>query len=490
MLRNKQLKASLICLLVFSMTGSAFASGYSITDIPPIHAEAAEVQETTYDAEDCFAGYAEQVLYGIPERAFYGRSAGSRLTGAAGNLYQVLKPKLQAIPDASGNQVATTFVLTEAEFSSLGAAAEITSRDLGLTSIYSPSGGISQETVNAAFRRFLSINGFSLTTDALMLDLPYDMFWYGHQVQYDATFGVHGESLFVTSLEVSFLVAANYRGSNEYSVNLSPMQAVEAAASAARAIVEKYADCTDYEKLAGYRDEICALTEYDFGAASGGNAAYDGDPWQLIHVFDSDPSTNVVCEGYAKAFQYLCDLSGFAEGNDVVCYTVTGYMGSPEKDLETHMWNIVRMEDGNHYLADITNSDSSAIGAGGELFLAGAEGSIEEGYTCPIEDTFVDYHYLPSQIALWGDDDSSVLKLASGSYVPEIPVVPVLPGDANGDGKITATDLTLLARHVAKIRFLSDSAALANADIDGDGSPDIDDVIRLARYLAKITSLL
>lgn len=46
---------------------------------------------------------------------------------------------------------------------------------------------------------------------------------------------------------------------------------------------------------------------------------------ELIWVFDGDSSTNVVCEGYAKAFQYLCDLSGaytfWSDSNEIVIYT-------------------------------------------------------------------------------------------------------------------------------------------------------------------------
>ena len=61
---------------------------------------------------------------------------------------------------------------------------------------------------------------------------------------------------------------------------------------------------------------------YDQSSAGGG-ASY-GDPWQLVYVFDGDPSTNVVCEGYAKAFQYLCDLTRF--DGDVTCRTVSGTM--------------------------------------------------------------------------------------------------------------------------------------------------------------------
>ena len=81
-----------------------------------------------------------------------------------------------------------------------------------------------------------------------------------------------------------------------------------------------------------------------------------GNPWQLIWVFDNDDSTNVVCEGYSKAFQYLCD-KGFAGSSTISCDTVTGTMGGAT-GAGNHMWNLVTI-DGDSYLADITNSDTA-----------------------------------------------------------------------------------------------------------------------------------
>ena len=98
----------------------------------------------------------------------------------------------------------------------------------------------------------------------------------------------------------------------------------------------------------------------------------------LIWVFDGNPSTKVVCEGYAKAFQYLCDLSVFESGT--VCYTVTGVMGDGVNS-ENHMWNIVTLN-GENYLVDVTNCDTGGVGSDGSLFLAKPKsGTVKTGYT-------------------------------------------------------------------------------------------------------------
>ena len=116
-------------------------------------------------------------------------------------------------------------------------------------------------------------------------------------------------------------------------------------------IVKEFQGYTETEKLYGYKEMICYLTSYNDDVTE--DDEY-GDPWQLIYVFDGDDSTNVVCEGYSKAFQYLCDLS------DITCYTVTGIMNGGTGE-GPHMWNIVA-NNGKYYMADITNSDEGTVG--------------------------------------------------------------------------------------------------------------------------------
>lgn len=58
-------------------------------------------------------------------------------------------------------------------------------------------------------------------------------------------------------------------------------------------------------------------------------------------------------------------------------------------------------------------------------------------------------------------------------------------GDLNGDGTVNSDDLTLLARHVARIDTL-EGTFLQNADVDGSGSVDAQDLTKMARYVARI----
>lgn len=122
------------------------------------------------------------------------------------------------------------------------------------------------------------------------------------------------------------------------------------AAQNAQSIVNLYRDKNDYEKVIGYAKEICGLNTYNKEAANSDDKSdyslKNINPWRMIYVFDRDPSTNVVCSGYAMAFQYLCKLGG------VECHYVTG---SIEEGY--HAWNIVVI-DGVNYLVDLTACDS------------------------------------------------------------------------------------------------------------------------------------
>ena len=252
-----------------------------------------------------------------------------------------------------------------------------------------------------------TLSGYlSNVTDALLLDCPYEFYWFDKTTGWSCSGSFLGNS--VTSVQISFFVASAYRsGSEDFTIDTGKTSAAAATPEKAQDIVNKYAGLSDYEKLLAYKNEICDLVDYNHTAADDDNTPY-GDPWQIIYVFDGDKNTNVVCEGYAKAFQYLCDLSAF---NDAVCYTVTGTM-SGGTGAGSHMWNIVTLE-GENYLVDVTNSDSGSVGQNGGLFLSAPDsGSWDDWYSFQVGTSLVEFYYADR---MYGEN---ILTLASSDYTP------------------------------------------------------------------------
>ena len=271
---------------------------------------------------------------------------------------------------------------------------------------------------------------------ALSADCPYELYWFDKITGFTANYRGSSRDHIVTSITFQFTVSQDYAvtdpGRNiyyPYQPDTKKTAAAAAVAQAAKALVDRSSTLSDYDKLTAYRDYICNQVSYNSTAANSINYPY-GDPWQLIYVFDNDPSTNVVCEGYAKAFKYLCDLTSFSSSID--CYIVTGRASSD------HMWNIVRI-DGQSYLVDVTNSDTGGVGEYGGLFLAGAPGATGNGCTIsiPQHDLGNGYYVQAANINYMYDAetkelyDPGILTLAGADYAapaePSAPVEPTAP---------------------------------------------------------------
>lgn len=280
--------------------------------------------------------------------------------------------------------------------------------------------------------------------DYLLMDCPYDLYWYDKSAK-DANPGVAGAIRLnynytsggqAKDVIVRMLVSKEYRSENPagsgeswyYTVDAGRTQKARTIPAKAQDIVNAHADKSDYEKLLAYKNAICDLVVYD-EAAVGPNYQLSNEPWQLISVFDGDPNTNVVCEGYSKAFQYLCDLSEF---DNARCYTVSGGMAGGTGS-GFHMWNIVTI-DGANYITDVTNCDAGTVGAPNLLFLAApSEGSWDTQYNFSAG---INYKYDNVMHGVFGED---ILKLADKSY--EAPVnsgaseQPAPSGDETSSGQ-------------------------------------------------------
>ncbi len=269
--------------------------------------------------------------------------------------------------------------------------------DLGIGKTYSAA-DLGQSTINnAAAEALLYKIGWDqinvgLVTDALSLDCPYEMYWRGLESGIDEfpEFSVVYTNGKATGLKltgyVTYYIKASYeyKGSDEFTVNSAKVTAVKNASKNINNIINKAKSKNDKDKVTFYKNQICSLTTYNFDAMNSNIPNYYGDPWQLIYVFDGDKSTNVVCEGYSKAFAYLCEKTNFADSS-INCYIATGAMdGGP------HMWNILHWSDGKNYLVDVTNCDDISD----DLFMAVPKsGSVSSGYVYKILNSTTKFVY-------------------------------------------------------------------------------------------------
>lgn len=244
----------------------------------------------------------------------------------------------------------------------------------------------------------------------LVLDLPYHMYWYDKMSGFTTgvDYSVDSTTASISALQYKISVYKTYQGTdpeglveNKYYLSPQAAERAEGIVAYAKQIVENNKDKSDYEKLKAYKDIICELTAYNQEASDIASDpddplydTYYGDPFQLLYVFDQDPDTKVVGEGYCKAFQYLCDLSTF---NNTQVYSVTGMIEG--SDISGgHMWNIVRYN-GKNYMVDVMNCDEEWSGYPDHYFMASPEsGSVSGGYN------FTDKNGKPFKFTYSADD--------------------------------------------------------------------------------------
>jgi len=368
------------------------------------------------DSDELFSAYVDRELYRpiYGDVSFFGTLGYDRLRNESERqLYLLLKAGIEEI--ACGRRASSEFLFANPA-DTFGCAFSYTAADLGNVTIVQ-DGKFTNEAKQAFLAKVSEDMDYRAVLKALLNDCPYDLYWFhkAHQeggLVFRATMAYASKRMYLSKCTFLFRAAEPY-GSG-YALDTACTGATAAAAENARAIVEKYSHLTDREKLEAYREEICRLAAYNAMAAAGSSGSY-GDPWQLIWVFDGDAATNVVCEGYAKAFQYLCDLSVFT--GQVSCISVTGQMTTGSNSA-SHMWNIVEI-DGVNYLVDVTNSDAGTAGAAGGLFLVNnPEGNWQTHYRFTAGNRSVTYAYDEDMQAFWGQEALELLHV----HIPGQPV--------------------------------------------------------------------
>ena len=309
------------------------------------------------------------LLFLPPVAAEAKTSARSMLNETEKAIYDILKPQIEEVAQNGGS---TQFAIPADKFNY---------GQLRWTSEEASAKGINavfQETLN----KTVDIRSVLIVLES---DLLFEMFWYstGHwrpsALPASDNLGVERGSL-----TIDCQVISEYQDNQQnYCVSKEAVSKAHTAAANAQSIVDANARKSDYEKLLAYKNALCKVPFVEGESRS-----------NVVHAFDNDASTGVVCEGYSKAFQYLCDLSDFAS-DKVQCRIVGGYLlqGDLVRYDEAHAWNLVIMDDGKNYLVDITNCRK-----GVNLFLRGASEKLSDGYRVAVDGGNISYRYGDSKL--------------------------------------------------------------------------------------------
>ena len=442
--------------------------------------------------------------------------AGNGLSGAARKIYDTLAEGVQEI--AAGKRSSTEFSFP---FGDLYDKLSFTAEELGVEALISGN-KITDEALQAFNAYMDDANMVRLAMHAIRADYPYELYWMANDLywgigrSYSYTYNKSTKTItFSGTLKVMPQVAPAYSttGAVSTSVNTAYGQAAQAAAAKALEIVKKNAGLSNYAKLKAYKDAICDLVSYNY-AAAGGATGLDG-AYQMIWVFDGDDSTNVVCEGYAKAFKYLCDHSSWQGSVSVLL--VAGTM-----DGGGHAWNLVRMPDGYNYLVDVTNCDEGMVGYSNGLFMVGYETEDNGTYYYRSNGELIPYRYGSEITQLFKANDLSVNETDYDPDQPDptpvsatptptpvpatptptpvpatptptpVPATPTptpkparVPGDANGDGEFELDDIMLMIDYYVGLAG-ADSIFLSNCDLDNDGIQcDLSDIMLAIDYYCQ-----
>ena len=114
----------------------------------------------------------------------------------------------------------------------------------------------------------------------------------------------------------------------KYSIKQTNIMLMEAEAAAEEIMELVSPSMSDYEKLKIFHDYLAV------------NVESSTDSPEADSIYGALVNKKALCEGYAKAFSYLCNLAGIEN------MIVTGYTNV------AHMWNMVKL-DGNWYHVDV-----------------------------------------------------------------------------------------------------------------------------------------
>lgn len=211
---------------------------------------------------------------------------------------------------------------------------------------------------------------------------------------------------------------------------------------------------TDYLKAKAVHDILLEDLEYAFDRSGSPSE----EAW--AHNVVGATKNSGTCETYARLYQAIMNYM------DIDNYFVSGLSDGGE-----HAWNAVRLDDGLCYYVDCTWDDLLSD----YTYFAKGEDTMSSDHTAdtPTDDPQRFLIRLPDISRKDFDPENAGKK-------PEFKL-----GDANNDGVVNVTDISMTAAHLKGIKALS-SEALERVDMNGDGFVTVTDVSALAATVKGI----
>jgi hypothetical protein len=209
-----------------------------------------------------------------------------------------------------------------------------------------------------------------------------------------------------------------------------------------------------YDQLMYLNDALTARNAYNSAVATGNIYGAPNTAWKCISALvGSNGKSGPVCEGYARAFQVLCNEL------NIPCVLVDGpAISSLNGKPESHMWNYVQI-DGGWYAVDVTWNDPFVPGAPEEKvsgyetqkwMLLGSETQVADGLG------FLASHEVVNQLRSDGLCFVNGPVLEPEAYVPNTSVGYTVSGTVSS---ANADDVT--------VQLLLDGVVVASQTLSG-----------------------
>ena len=183
--------------------------------------------------------------------------------------------------------------------------------------------------------------------------------------------------------------------------------------------------------------------------------------------------------GYVMTLTYdPTKVTPVVAGQDVTgadCYAEAG------ESFANGVWvsDVVKTE-GNNVTLAVAWAGADAVNVGAQAELANVDFKVAETATGDVPITVA-----VTALTNDGNSEADIDTITVGNGEITIDAEDILYGDADGNGRVTGTDASLVAQHVANIITL-DSKYLTQADVDGNGRVTGTDASLIAQYVANI----